>query len=502
MMDVVGVQTEGAVTAPVAAMAVAPRRTAERLANVWALIDELLLLACRGLPPPADPNRFVAAYKSVYELCSKASNAQHRALYDDVRDTLVACSTRFRAAAAVETALAHYTTFVAMVSAIVNYLERHWVKRVAEEDVAVVPIAELASTVWAETTAPDATTAPEQATDSHGASSAPKRRKIAPSPSPSPATGTGTMRLRTIDARGEATIAELPVAVANALFSVLSNLVNDLSIGEGEVETTVVPLDADACPTDVVLRLIRLGTAIVDGPDGGGCDLGSIDIAGAERLYYEHIDLVSSSVAELVALVRAANYLGSPVVVDVGCFALATTLAALSPTQANRMCVDWNCAAGQKADAVPGIPTSADGELGGGLPGAAADGGGAAAAAVDGGAAAVVDVAGVPFLTDDNVVTLVPLAAVRMMHGVQPFVAIGCISSLGHSVTQPAAVGATMDEIVREVGWLLLHVPVVHTRFLEMVRSLLGIRVEGLTSHILAKVIAYCEHHVDDAVAP
>jgi hypothetical protein len=310
------------------------------------------------------------------------------------------------------------------------------------------------------------------------------------------------MQLQTTD-DGVTTIHELRVLVAASLFPVLSNLVDDLSIDESDLGATVVPLNADACPTGAVGQLIRLGDAIVGAahePDYTTRDSG--------QLYYEHADLLGSTVAELVALVNAANFLGSDVVADIGCFALAVTLTAISsPTQAQSLCLGHGVAVDPK---VPPHPES--GNEGGAAcashpamevpePAAAADRTASnVVASVD-----ACQESCIPFVTKDNVITLVPMSAVRMMHAVQPFVELGCISPLDYRVSRLAMPqimpGATVPEIARAVGWLQLHAPAVHDRFVTIVHSLLGIQVEMASSAILSRVVAYCEHHKDDPPA-
>jgi hypothetical protein len=70
------------------------------------------------------------------------------------------------------------------------------------------------------------------------------------------------MMLQTEGVGGEVTVHTVRYTVANAFFPVLMNAFNDTA-GDG----TLIPLDADACPTDAMQRLMAICDAVMKADD-------------------------------------------------------------------------------------------------------------------------------------------------------------------------------------------------------------------------------------------
>jgi hypothetical protein len=160
------------------------------------------------------------------------------------------------------------------------------------------------------------------------------------------------LRLQTEAANGALTVLTVRCSVVTALFPVLHHIVEDLGIDtrtttavpsdvlsdtasdtDNGAVAQLVPLDADACPTDAVRRLIAIGDAVVTASadavpmalvsarpkkTGGRASGGTAargrrsggSTGSAERLYRAHRELVGSTPREVRELIAAANYLG------------------------------------------------------------------------------------------------------------------------------------------------------------------------------------------------
>jgi hypothetical protein len=393
----------------------------------WNLLDELCLLSLKDSKAaafPNDPNRYIAAYKSIHDFCTgkgpsqqpvQPAEIQHHALYCAIRKRLSrhcdTCVGSMVTAASEAGELEEvtilptpqYTNLVGTLAAMTTYLDRHWIAMMQQvgEDKTIVPVADMALTQW-ELAVQRRRLVVASETDSATTSGDVAAATAAAAEPPRTIPTTGTLKLETTGPTG-ARLCEMPCAVASLLFPVLGNLVDDLGLSESELATTTIPLDAAACPPEAVQRLVALGVAIA-GEDA--VEMVEGDVAMAERLCDEHRVLLGASVDEIVQLIMSANFLGSAVIVDVGCFALGTALVELYPKEALAFCFPKE--------------TSGAGGGGAGERVARSDAGAIAAPGASTAAESAAEQFGIPISTDDGSVTLVPLQAVRMMRAVQP----------------------------------------------------------------------------------
>lgn len=177
-------------------------------------------------------------------------------------------------------------------------MDRHWIPRAVENGetingAAVLPLAVLASQQWAnavERRVEAGATRPLQRPRVDGADPAVHVKRAKTNEEQAAAgdgdagevvrdvvrsdEGTDTesvLKLQTKGVDGTVKVVSIHTVVANALFPVLRNLVEDLGIDvQSPVGTTapIIPLDAEACPADALRRLVAIADAVVEAENG------------------------------------------------------------------------------------------------------------------------------------------------------------------------------------------------------------------------------------------